>query len=169
MSAPKYSVLTASCACGSVAFEGRGAPIVTLVCYCDDCREAARQIEALSDAPPIRDADGGTGYIAYRKDRVQCTKGESLLKDHKIKEKTPTNRLVATCCNSTMLLNFDDSKHWANLYRSRVRGDVPPLAMRICTKSAMGDIPKDVPGYPGYPLKFIAKLMAARIAMLFGR
>jgi hypothetical protein len=168
MSAPKYSVLTASCACGSVAFEGRGAPIVTLVCYCDDCREAARQIEALPDAPPIRDADGGTGYIAYRKDRVRCTKGESLLKNHKIKEKTPTNRVIATCCNSAMLLAFDDSKHWADLYRARVEG-APPIEMRVCTKFATGDVPNDVPAYPGYAFKFISRLLAARIAMMFGR
>jgi hypothetical protein len=169
MSAPPKTILTASCACGSVAFEGHGAPIVTLVCYCNDCKEAARQIEALPNAPRVQDADGGTGYIAYRKDRVRCSKGEPLLENRKIKENTPTNRVIATCCNSAMLLNFDDSKHWVDLYRTRVQGSAPPIEMRVCTKYATGDIPRDVPGYPGYPFKFIAKLMAARIAMLFGR
>ena len=169
MSAAPKTALTASCACGSVEFEGHGTPIVSVVCYCDDCQEAARQLEALPDAPAIRDADGGTGYVAYRKDRVRCSKGEALLKNHKIKAKTPTNRVIATCCNSTMLLNFDDSKHWANLYRKRVRGILPPVAMRICTRFKTGEIPNDAPSYPGYPFKFIAKLMAARIAMLLGR
>jgi hypothetical protein len=161
--------LMAACACGKVEFEGRGPPIISLVCYCDDCREAARQLEALPHAPPIQDEDGGTGYIAFRKDRVRCIRGAPLLKNHKIKKKTPTNRVIATCCNSTILLNFDDSKHWVDLYRTRAQGDLPPIEMRVCTKFATGDIPKDVPTSAGYPFKFIAKLMAARIAMLFGR
>lgn len=161
--------LMAACACGKVEFEAHGAPIVSLVCYCDDCREAARQIEALPNAARVQDADGGAGYIVYRKDRVACTKGASLLKTYKIREKTPTNRVVASCCNSAMLLNFDDSKHWVDLYRTRAQGDLPPIEMRVCTKFATGDIAKDVPGSAGYPFKFIAKLMAARIAMLFGR
>ena len=169
MQMPADANLKAACACGKVEFESRGAPIVCLVCHCDDCREAARQIEALPNAPPLRDADGGTGYVAFRKDQVRCTNGEPLLRKHKIRENSPTNRLVAACCNSAMLLNFDDSKHWADLYRTRVQGPVPPIEMRVCTKFATGDVPKDVPGYPGYPFKFIAKLMAARIAMLFGR
>ena len=169
MSAAPKTILAASCACGQVAFEGRGAPIITLVCYCNDCREAARQIEALPNASRVQDADGGTGYIAYRKDRVRCSKGAPLLKNHKIKERTPTNRVIATCCNSAVLLNFDDSKHWVDLYRTCVQGNAPPIEMRVCTKFATGDVPKDVPGFAGYPFKFIARLLAARIAMLFGR
>jgi hypothetical protein len=44
--------------------------------------------------------------------------------------------------------------------------------MRICTKfsSESSDIPSDVPSYPTFsPLKFMAKLVAARIAMLIRR
>ncbi len=169
MSAPQKNVLTASCACGRVVFEAEGAPIASLVCHCDDCQEAARQLEALPNAPPMRDADGGTPYVVFRKDRVRCTRGAALLSKHKIRENSPTNRLVATCCNSTMLLNFDDSKHWVDLYRTRVRGALPAIEMRVSTKFRTGEIPKDVPVYPGYAFKFIARLMAARIAMLFGR
>ena len=161
--------LKTTCTCGNVEFDAQGAPITSLVCYCDDCREAARQLEALPNAPPLREADGGTGYIAFRKDRVACTKGAAQLRKHKIKENSPTNRLVATCCNATMLLSFDDSKHWVDFYRTRVRENLPPIEMRVCTKFATGEVPKDVPIYPGYAPKFLAKLMAARIAILFGR
>ena len=163
---PPDNNMKASCACGQVEFEAHGAPIASLVCYCDDCREAARQLEALPNAPPLREADGGTAYVVFRKDRADCTKGASLLRKHKIKENSPTNRLVATCCNSTMLLSFDDSKHWVDLYRTRVQGIVPPIEMRVCTKFAAGDVPKDVPVYPGYAPKFIARLLTARIAMM---
>lgn len=93
------------------------------------------------------------------------------MKSHKIREKSATSRVVATCCNSAMFLGFDDGKHWVDVYRSRFKGHVPPLRMRICTKFKPEDVdvPSDVPSYSTYPLKFLAKLLAARIAMLFPR
>jgi len=162
---------TARCSCGSVEFEAIGTPITSVVCYCDDCQEGSRQIEAFPNAAPVRDTDGGTAYILYRKDRVKCSRGAELLKRHKIREKSATNRVVATCCNSPMMLNFDDSKWWISVYRARVQGDLPPLQMRICTrfKPENGDLPNDVPSYSTFPLKFLAKQLAARIAMLLHR
>jgi hypothetical protein len=42
--------------------------------------------------------------------------------------------------------------------------------MRVCTgKRGPGELPGDVPTYRGYPLRFIGTLVAARVAMLFGR
>jgi hypothetical protein len=164
-------VMAASCPCGSVVLEAIGAPITSVVCYCDDCQEGSRQIEALPNARPVQDPDGGTAYIVYRKDRVKCSRGALLLKSHKIREKSVTNRVIATCCNSAMFLNFDDAKHWVDVYRSRLTGDIPPLQMRICTKfrPENGDVPSDVPLYSSYPLKFLAKLAAAKFAMLLHR
>src|SRR5260370_34280610 len=109
MSSKPNTKRAASCACGSVAFEAIGAPITSVVCYCDDCQEGSRQIEALPNARPVRDPDGGTAYSVYRKDRVKCSRGALLLKSHKIREKSATNRVIATCCNSAMFLNFDDA------------------------------------------------------------
>jgi len=171
MSETPRSRTTARCSCGSVELEAIGAPIVSVVCYCDDCEEGSRLIEALPNARPVRDSDGGTAYLVYRKDRVKCSRGTQFLQAHKIREKSPTNRVVATCCNSAMLLNFDDGKHWVDIYRARVQGDAPALQMRICTKfkAGNGDVPNDAPGYPTFPLRFLAKLLAARIAMLLRR
>lgn len=159
---------TARCSCGSVELEAIGAPIVSAVCYCDDCQEGSRLIEALPNARPVRDPDGGTAYLVYRKDRVKCSRGTQFLQGHKIREKSPTNRVVATCCNSAMFLNFDDGKHWVDIYRARFQGDIPPLQMRIFTKfkAENADMPNDVPSYPAFSLRFLAKLLAARIAML---
>src|SRR5258708_3443700 len=109
MSLSVQDTLTASCACGSVAFEARGTPIASAICYCDDCQQGSRQIEALPNAPRAQDLDGGTAYILYRKDRVACARGASLLRSLKIREKSATNRVIASCCNSAMVLNFDDS------------------------------------------------------------
>ena len=98
-------------------------------------------------------------------------RGAQLLDSHKIRNKSPTNRVVATCCNSAMFLGFDDARHWVSMYRGRFQGDSPPLQMRIQTrfKPENGDVPRDLPGYASYPLRFLAKLLAARIAMLLHR
>lgn len=171
MSETPINHTTARCSCGSVEIEATGAPITCVVCYCDDCQAGSRQIEALLDALPVRDPDGGTAYVVYRKDRVKCSKGALLLKSHKIREKSATNRVVATCCNSAMILNFDDRKWWVDVYRSRFHGDVPPLQMRVCTKfkSDSSGVPSDVPSYRTFPLRFVAKQLAARIAMMLHR
>jgi hypothetical protein len=163
--------IKASCACGNVEIEASGTPIASAVCYCDDCQEGARLIEALPHAGPVQDRDGGTAFVVYREDRVRCVKGAELLKNYKIKATSPTNRVVATCCNSAMYLNFDDSKHWVDVYRARFRGDAPPPQMRLSTKFKPGadDLPRDIPSYATYPLKLVGKLVAAKIAMVLGR
>src|ERR1700761_1323071 len=123
MAESHHPTVTANCVCGRVAFQASGTPIVSVICYCDDCREGARQIRLLPHAVTIQEPDGGTAYVAYRKDRVTCLKGASLLRHHKIRENSPTNRVIATCCNCAMLLSFDDGKHWIDLYRFRCEGD----------------------------------------------
>lgn len=159
------------CACGSVEYEATGEPILDVACYCDDCQEGARRIEALPGAPPVRDPDGGVAYVLFRKDRVRCTRGHDLLQGHKLRPKTDTNRVAATCCNSAMAMTFDDSKHWVPVYRGRIAGAVPSVEMRICTRFApdASRIPRDVPTYPGFSARFIWKLLGARFAMLLGR
>ena len=163
--------LTASCSCGKVELEATGRPIASVICYCDDCQAAAREIEAMPGAPRFREADGGTPLIAFRKDRVRWMRGDSLLKKLKRRDGSPTNRRLATCCNSVMLLDFDDSKHWADIYGARVRGNAPKPEMRLCTKFAAQPLSKthDAPSYPGYPARFLLRLLAARLAMLLSR
>ena len=162
---------TLRCACGSVELDARGAPIVCAVCYCKDCQEGGRRIEALPNARPVLDPHGGTELVLYRKDRVRCSRGEDLLRAYKLDEKSITKRVVASCCNSAMYLGFERGPHWLSLYRARFAGKAPPLQMRVQTKSRPigGELPSDVPGYPGLPLVLVGKLVAARIAMLFSR
>jgi hypothetical protein len=162
---------TASCSCGSVELKAFGAPIISTVCYCDDCQKGARQIEELPDAGSVCDPDGGTAYILYRKDRIKCSKGSALLSNYKIKENSPTNRVVATCCNSAMFMSFDKGPFWVSAYRSRFQGDPPPSQMRICTKFKPVDVilPNDLPSYRGYPLRLLARLLVSGAAMLLRR
>ncbi|MBK3663869.1 hypothetical protein JJE66_21920 [Bradyrhizobium diazoefficiens] len=163
--------MIASCACGRVKLGAFGRPIVSAACYCDDCRTAADQIEALPNASAVRDPDGGTAYILYRKDRFECSEGAELLRPYKLKETSPTNRVVATCCNSAMFVNFDRGPHWVSAYRARFRGELPPLQHRICTKFKPDGVvlPDDVPSHRSYPSGLIVKLLASRIAIALGR
>jgi hypothetical protein len=162
-------LLRASCACGNVEIEAVGPPIVTATCYCDDCQEAARQIEAMPGAAPFRDGDGGTPMVVFRKDRVRCVRGEALLKTLKLREKSPTNRKIATCCNSAMLLDFDKLMHWADIYAARVVGGAPKPEMRMCTKFATHLAPNGPPAFSGYPARLLLKLLKARVEMLFSK
>ena len=167
----RLPAMTATCSCGRVELKAFGRPIVSTVCYCADCQKGAEQIEALPNAGAVGDPDGGTAYILFRKDRFECAKGAELLKSYKLKDSSATNRVVASCCNSAVFVNFDRGPHWVSAYRARFHGEVPPLQLRICTKSKPEGvvIPDDVPSSQGYPPALMVKLLTSRLAMLFGR
>lgn len=162
---------TAQCACGAVEVHLRGVPIVAVACYCDTCQEGSRRIEELPGAPSVREPDGGTAYVSYRKDRLTYAKGRELLKEYKLEPNSKTARVVASCCNSAMLMRFDDVRHWVPVYRARLGVQAPPVEMRVCTgfmpENAV--IPDDVPSYRDYPGALAIKLLSSRIAMLFGK
>jgi hypothetical protein len=167
MSGPLMKNRIARCVCGSVELETTGEPILSTACYCDDCQEAGGEIERLPSAPPVLDQAGGTEFLLFRKDRMKCTKGEEHLWDHKLKKESPTKRVITSCCNSFMFLNFQKG-HWFSMCRKRFVEDTPPPQMRIQTKFKPEgtDIPNGAAIYLTYPLKFIANLMIARVAML---
>ena len=161
----------ARCSCGSVEIEALGTPITSVVCYCDTCQKGSRQIDTLGNAHPVLGQDGGTAYILYRKDRIKYSKGAEFLKACKLDEKSTTSRVVSTCCNSAMIMRFDDAKHWVPIYRARFQDDMPPLQWRICTKykPENASIPADIPSSAMYPAGFMGKLLTSRLAMLFSK
>lgn len=160
--------LVASCSCGAVALETVGKPIIGVACYCDDCQSAAKYLESLPGAPTYRQGDGGTPFIVYRKDRVRWTRGEQHVIAWKLRNGSSTNRCVAQCCNSVMILNFEDAKHWVDVFRARTVGNAPEPQARICTKFATSTLTDSgPPRYSGYPPGLLARLLWARIAMVF--
>ena len=163
--------MTSRCRCGEVELVATGCPIVSTVCYCVDCQTGSRQIEDLPGAGPVREADGGVAYILYRRDRLRCSRGAALLKAYKLKPSSVTNRMVATCCNSAMIVTFDKGPFWVSAYRGRFQGDLPRLDMRICAKSRAGGlaVPTDAPSFPGYPAALMARLLMSGLAMLVRR
>jgi hypothetical protein len=167
---PRTRKKTARCACGSVELEAIGPPITSVACYCESCQEGSRRIEALPNGRAVCGPDGGTAYVLYRKDRVEYPKGSRSLRGLKLKEGSSTKRVVAACCDSPMFLEFEKG-HWLSIYRAALRGGLPPLEMRVHTKSRPAGVhlPNDVPNHQGHSLKFMAKLFGAWIAMLLRR
>jgi hypothetical protein len=167
---PQHQQLSATCRCGQVKFETAGSPILTGTCYCTSCQQAGRQFEELPAAPPLLDPDGGTSMILYRKDRVQCVTGQQYLEEYRLKPGSATRRVVATCCNSAMFLDFTKG-HWLSMFRNRFATGAPPLEMRVMTAERRAGVAlaEDLPNYPRHSGKFMLKLIGSWIAMGFRR
>lgn len=160
---------TATCACGGVRLEAVGAPIVTAACYCASCREAGARFEAVAGAPPVREADGSTACLLFRKDRVRCVAGAERLSAHRLNPASKTRRVVATCCHAPIFLEFTGG-HWLTLYRQRIApAERPPIEMRVMTRDRAADAaPADgLPDHAGHSGRFLWRLLAAWIAMGF--
>ena len=166
MNQKQHKHLFATCQCGEVKLEAVGPPILAVSCYCASCQEAGRRFEQVDSAPPVLDPDSGTGLILYRKDRVQFVTGREYLEERRLKPASPTRRVVATCCNSAIFLDFTKG-HWLSMYRNRFPTGAPPLEMRVMTKDrrAGGELADDIPNHRGFSGQFMLKLIAARIAM----
>ena len=161
----------ASCTCGQVAIEAAGAPILSAACYCGSCRTAARRFEQAPAAPVVLNPDGAVDYCLFRKDRVRIVRGQKHLRPHRLTEKSATRRIVASCCNAPMLLDFTRG-HWLTLYRDRIAGDAPPIEMGVMAKDRLagastGDNLLPYPAYSGHPARFMIRLLLAWAAMGF--
>jgi hypothetical protein len=161
---------TCACRCGRVTVEVAGKPIAHAICYCTSCRTAGLAFAQAPGAPSVIDADGGTDLLLYRKDRIGPIAGGELLREHRLTPNSPTRRVVATCCNTPMFLDFT-SGHWLGLYAGRVSGPLPPLGMRVMTGDRLEKtpLPNDVPNYPSHSPRFAVRLLTAWAAMGFRR
>jgi hypothetical protein len=158
------------CRCGAVECRGHGKPISTAVCYCDDCQAAARQIEALSGAPPAADPDGGFAAVVFHRKRFETTLGADLLDRYRLRSESPTYRMVARCCNSAMYLGFDKGFWWISAYRNRVVGKPPPIEFRhmIRYRTSELPLPKDAPHSQGYPPRLVLRSAGVGLAAKLG-
>ena len=88
--------------------------------------------------------------------------------DNAAKPDSPTRRVVAKCCNSSIFLDFTKG-HWLSMFRNRFPTGAPPLEMRVWTKQRrVGvELADDLPNYSGHSSKLMLKLIAAWIAMGF--
>lgn len=158
-----------ACACGRVRLAVERAPIVSAECHCNSCRAAGERLQALPAAPRIQEANGGTRFVLYRKDRVRFVEGADLLREFRLTPASKTRRVVAGCCNTPVFLEFENG-HWLSLYACLwPEGTLPPPDLTTMT----GDLPDgtvlsgDVPGGRWQTVLFYAKLLGAWIAMGF--
>jgi hypothetical protein len=158
--------LSAICRCGKVKLQTVGRPILAAACYCASCRKAGVGFEQLASAPPVLNPGGGTDYVLVRKDRVQCVTGQEHLEQHRLKPDSPTRRVIATCCNSPMFLDFSKG-HWLTMYRDRFPSGAPPVEVRVMTKGRRDGVvlADDLPNYETHSGKAMWRLIAAWIAM----
>lgn len=158
-----------SCTCGTTRLEVEREPIVSAECCCNSCRDAGARLKTLPDAPPVLTARGATRFVLYRKDRVRFLAGEDRLAVFRLSPEATTWRVIATCCNTPVFLDFKGG-HWLSLYGGLWRdGMLPPLELRTMTKDLPGgaSLPNDVPNAKTQSIGFFAKLFAAWIAMRF--
>lgn len=160
---------TARCSCGECEMALRGPPIVTVICYCTSCQAAGERLENLPGGHPVLDADGGTPFVLQRKDRVTFTRGTDRLREFRLKPDSPTRRVVATCCNSPMFVEFSGG-HWLSIYRDRLdAAERPAVEMRTMTadRRAGVEFTDSLPSYRKHSGRFMWRLLVAWAAMGF--
>ena len=161
------TLLNAACDCGKVRIEAEGEPLLVVDCHCESCRKAAAEFNRLPGAPAILNANGGTPFSMYRKDRLRFAEGIDRLKEHRLTPKSKTRRVLTTCCSSPMFLEFAGG-HWLSMYRDRIPG-AGPAEMRVMTGDQHGGdaLPADLPNYRTHSPKFWWHLFSAWVAMGF--
>lgn len=156
----KFSQIV-SCECGQVEFQASAKPIVTAVCYCDDCQTAGEIIDKLQNVKPFREEDGGTPYVTLHDKNWERIKGQELLEPFKLTPNSPTTRYVTTCCRSPLFIKFK-SGFWTSTYRARYVNP-PKLEWRNKVGKRLSKLPfaDDIPRYKGYPLQLFGRLIKA--------
>ena len=158
-----------ACTCGQIRLKLDGAPICNTECHCHSCRGAGARLQALPAAPPLLEPNGGTRTVLYRKDRVVLVAGTDLLKEFRLTSTSTTRRVVASCCNTPMFMEFCNG-HWVDVYGLLwPKGTLPALEMRTMTMDLPTGIvlPDDVPNARRQPVSFMVKLLLAWVAMGF--
>ena len=158
-----------TCACGQVRLEAWKTPIISSECHCTSCRAAGARLQALPGAPPVLEANGGTHFVLYRKDRVRFRKGAELLREFRLSPEATTRRVVVSCCNTPVFLEFKGG-HWLSLYGCLwPEGALPTVALRTMTSDRPDTtmLADDIPNGKRQSLEFFARLLGAWVAMGF--
>lgn len=158
-----------SCRCGQVRVQISGRPLIVTECHCNSCREAATRLSSLPGAPRFTSTNGGTPSVLYRKDRVDIVEGAEQLKAFKLNPNSKTRRVVATCCNTPVFLEFQGG-HWIDLFSPLwPEGEMPAVEIRTMTSDLTDPSVLDNRAPSGWltTARFYAKLLVAWAAMGF--
>ncbi|WPZ15161.1 DUF6151 family protein [Nitratireductor rhodophyticola] len=158
-----------SCRCGETKASLKGKPILSTECLCSDCQRAGSILGSLDGAQAVLDERKATRFVLFRKDRVRCRQGQKNLREHRLQPDSKTRRVVATCCNTPMFLDFTQG-HWLSVYGNLWSAEtLPPLNLRTMTNDAPEgvELPDDVPNLEAHNLRFFIRLIVAWVAMGF--
>lgn len=136
---------------------------------CSSCRAAGEKIQRLEGASPILKDYGATPFVMYRKDRVRFLAGTDGLKEFRLTPDASTRRVIATCCNTPVFLEFKGG-HWLSLYGGLwPEGRLPPPELRTMASDLPAGtiLPDDIPNAKQQSLGFFAKLFGAWVGMGF--
>lgn len=161
--------LRLACACGQFEMVLAGEPFISTECHCNSCREAGGRMEKLPLARPMLEPNGGTRFVLYRKDRVEISRSQHLLRGYRLSEEAPTRRVVATCCNSPVFLEFKGG-HWLSLYSSlwpEGKAPTPDIRTMASDRTEGAALDGDIPSGKRHTMGFYGKLLTAWIAMGF--
>ena len=126
-------------------------------------------MQKLDGAPPVMTDYDATPFIMVRKDRVRFLSGSEHLNSFRLSPDASSERVVATCCNTPVYLEFKNG-HWLSLYGALwAEGTLPPPKMRTMTSDLPDGtvLPDDIPNARKQSLGFFAKLFGAWVAMGF--
>lgn len=88
---------------------------------------------------------------------------QELLAEHRLTDDSKTRRVVATCCNTPMFLDFTHG-HWLSIYGALwPEGTHPKLDLRTVTKHAPAGVvlPDDAPNARTHNVSFFFRLIMA--------
>lgn len=157
-----------TCVCGKLQLPVRGVPFMSAACFCSSCQAAGDRF-ALSGSGPVKEPNGSTAYVLYRKDFVDCSQAADMLCEHRLTPTSPTRRVLAVCCKSPMFLEFQNG-HWLSVYAARVREDLrPAVELRTMARDAPpGTLLSDgIPSYHTHSFGFMLRLFWAWVRMGF--
>ncbi len=161
--------ISLKCSCGQTCLDVTGSPIASVECCCTSCQVSGLKLQQLRGAPQVLTDYETTPFVMYRKDRVRFVSGVETLREIRMSPDAKTRRVVATCCNTPIFLEFLQG-HWLSIYAGLWPDDArPPLDMRTMAGDLPTSVtlPDDVPNPKKHSLGFYAKLMGAWIAMGF--
>lgn len=157
------------CACGKVHLEVRKAPLIVAECHCSSCREAGKRMRGLPGAVVVTEANGGTRFVMYRKDRVVFTSGFEHLREFRLGPGSTTRRVIADCCNMPIFLEFKGG-HWLSIYSVLWPADtapMPELRSMTCDRPDGEPLDDAVPSGGWATAKFYGRLLGAWVSMGF--
>ena len=91
------------------------------------------------------------------------------MREYRLTPASKTRRVVATCCNAPIFLEFSGG-HWLSIYKDRfAKADQPALDMRTMTRDRRPGVEftDGLPSYKTHSGRFMWKLLTAWAAMGF--